>query len=85
MGYIVLHNYMLASRAFANVIPLSVIQQLDLNVTRPYKSVFGLDFRAMYTHGLIKDVVVHLVASPDISMIMDIVVVDLPPSYGMLL
>lgn len=39
----------------------------------------------MPIHGLIKDTVIHLIASPDISTIMDIVVVDLPPLYGMLL
>ena len=39
----------------------------------------------MPIHDPIKDMVVRLTASPNISTIMDIVVVDLPPSYRMLL
>ena len=61
------------------------MRQLGLNVHRPYRNVCGLDSKSMEVHGLIKDVVVQLVASTDISTIMDIGVVDLPPTYGMLL
>ena len=52
--------------------------------TTLYRNVCDLDSKAMPVHGLIKDMVVHLVASPYISTIMDILIVDLPPSYGML-
>lgn len=85
LGNDIIHICMPNSRASANVMPLSVVRQLGLEVHRPYRNVYGLDSKAMLIHGLIKDVVVHLVASPDISTIMDIVIDDLPPSYGEIL
>jgi hypothetical protein len=51
---------------------------------KPYKNICGLDSKATPMHGLIKNMVVHLINSPNISAIMDIVIVDLPPCYGML-
>lgn len=84
LGSDILHNYVLDSEASTNVMPLNVMRQLELEVHQPYRNVCGLDSRSMLVHGLIKDMVVRLAASPDISTIMDIVVIDLPPSYGML-
>lgn len=85
LGNDILHNCMLDSGASANVMPISVMKQLGLDVHRPYGNVCRLDSRSMSIHDVIKDMVVRLIASQDISIIMDIVVVDLPPSYGMLL
>ena len=43
-----------------------------------------MDSKKIEVHGLIKDLQVHLVAFPDIQ-IMDIVVIDVPDAWGMLL
>lgn len=85
VGDDIIHNCMLDSGASANVMSLSVMRQLELEVHRSYRNICGLDSKSMEVHGLIKDVVVHLVASPDISTIMNVMVVDLPATYGMLL
>ena len=85
LGSDILHNCMLDSGVSANVMPLSVMKELGLDVNRPYRNVCGLDSRSMSVHGPIKDIIVCFATSPDISTIMNIVVVDLPPSYGMLL
>ena len=81
----ILQNCIMEFGVSTNVMPLSVMEQLGLSVHRPYRNVCGLDSRSMPIHGVTKDMVVYLTTCPDISTIMDIVVVDLPPSYGMLL
>ena len=44
-----------------------------------------MDSKKIEVHGLIKDLQVHLAAFPDIQIIMDIVVIDVPDAWGMLL
>ena len=44
-----------------------------------------MDSKVVEVHGLIKDLQVHLVVFPDIQIIMDIVVIDVPNAWGMLL
>ena len=43
-----------------------------------------MDSKKMEVCGLIKDLQVHLVVYPDIQLTMDIVVVDVPDAWGML-
>ena len=85
IGDEILHNFMLDSGASTNVIPLSVMRHLGLNIHKTYRNVCGIYSNSMEVHGLIKDMVVKLVSSLDISTIVDIVVVDIPATYGMLL
>jgi hypothetical protein len=80
-----LHNAMLDSRASHNLIPKVVMDQLGLDITRPYKDLFSFDSRKVKCLGLIKDMVVYLSQIPAKNMVMDIVVVDIPPKFGMLL
>jgi len=65
--------------------PLSVMRDLGLQVTSPYGNTFGLDSKEVQVHGLIKDLKVQLNAYHDISVLMDVVVLDIPPTYGMFL
>jgi hypothetical protein len=58
---------------------------LGLNTTRPYINVCGFESRAIPTHGVIENVKAHLVWYPEIVIPMDIVVVDVPDTWGMLL
>ena len=39
----VLHNAMFDSRASHNLMPNSVMEKLDLDITRPYKDLFSFD------------------------------------------
>ena len=65
--------------------PKSVMEKLNLNITRPYKDLFSFDSSQVKCLGLIKDLCVTLVQYPAKSILMDIVVVNIPPKYDMLL
>jgi hypothetical protein len=76
---------MLDFGASTNVMSLKVMIEKGLKTTRPYINVFGIDSRAIKFCGLIKDLKVSLVAYPNISILMDIIVIDVPDAWGMLL
>jgi hypothetical protein len=61
------------------------MDQLVLDITRPYKDLFSFDSRKVKCMGLIKDLVVSLPQIPAKNMVMDVVVVDIPPKFGMFL
>jgi len=44
-----------------------------------------MDSREIKVHGIIKDLQVHLEVYPDISVFMDVVVIDVLDAWGMLL
>lgn len=81
----ILHNPMLDSGASHNLMPKSMMEKLNLEITRPYKDLFSFDSSEVQCLGLIKDLCVTLVQYPTKSILMDIVVADIPPKYGMLL
>ena len=58
---------------------------MRVDITRPYKDLFSFDLRKVECLGLIKDLVVSLSQIPVNKMVMDVVVVDIPPKFGMLL
>lgn len=80
-----LHNYMLDSGASANIMPLNIMKQLGLNITRPYKKVSGFNSTLVEVEGLIKDLKVSLAKNPNISYLMDVVVIDVPDVWRMIL
>ena len=81
----ILHNAMLDLGASHNLMPKAIMETLNLDITRPYKDLFSFDSRKVKCLGLIKDLCVTLVQYPGKSILMDIVVADIPPKYGMLL
>jgi ribonuclease HI len=76
---------MLDSGASHNLMPKAVMEKLGLEVTRPYKDLHSFDSSKVKCIGLIKDLCITLAQIPAKSMVMDIVVADIPPKYGMLL
>jgi ribonuclease HI len=80
-----LHNCMLDSGASHNVMPKAIMDKLGLEVTRPYGDLYSFDSRRVKCLGMIKDLVVNLAQIPSKSILMDVVVADIPPKYGMLL
>jgi hypothetical protein len=80
-----LNNCMLDSGASANVVSLKVMQKLGLKTTRPYGNVCGIDSKRVKVLGVCEDVEVFLIEFPHISILMDIVVIDVPDAWGMLL
>ena len=81
----ILHNTMLDTGASHNLMPKAIMETLNLDITRPYKDLFSFDSSKVQCIGLIKDMCFNLVQYPGKSMIMDVVVADIPPKYGMLL
>lgn len=80
-----LHNDMLHSGASLNLMPKMIMDNLGLNITRPYKDLFSFDSRRVRCLGLFKDLVVCLHQMTKKSIVMDAVVVDVPVKFGMLL
>jgi hypothetical protein len=61
------------------------MEQLNLWISRPYHHICAMDSRMIKVDGLIKILQVHLVAFLDILIEMDIVVIDVPNAWSMLL
>jgi hypothetical protein len=81
----VLHNYLMDSGASHNLMPKTVMEELGLEVTKAYHDLYSFDSRRVQCLGFIKDLVVSLFHLPMKSVVMDIVVADVPPKFGMLL
>ena len=75
-----LHNVMFDSSASHNLMPKIIMDSLGLDVTRPYKDIFSFDSREVKCLGLIKYLVVILHQMPEKSLVMDMVVADVPPN-----
>jgi len=76
---------MLDQGSSSNVMTKRVMERLNLRISMPYHNVCAMDSREIEVHGLIKDLQVHLDVFLDISILMDVVVIDVPYTWGMLL
>jgi hypothetical protein len=81
----VLHNCLMDSGAYHNLMPKIVMEELGLEVTKTYHGLYSFDSRKVKCLEVIKDLDVSLFQLPMKSMVMDIVVADVPPKFGMLL
>jgi hypothetical protein len=81
----VLHNCLMDSRASHNLMPKAVMDELGLEITKAYHDLYSFDSRKVKCLGVIKDLVVTLFQLPMKSVFMDIMVVGVPPKFGMLL
>ena len=80
-----LHNCMLDSGASHNLMPLSVMKELNLQITKPYRDLYSFDSKRVKCVRLIKDVVVSLAQIPTKSIVMDVVVAEILTRFGMLM
>jgi hypothetical protein len=80
-----LQNAMFDSGASHNLMPKIIMETLGLDITRPYKYLFSFHSREVKCLGLIKYLVVILHQMPEKSLIMDVVVANVPPKFFMLL
>jgi hypothetical protein len=80
-----LNNCMLDTGVGANMMSLKVMQQMGLKVTRPYRNVCGFESKAIPTHGVIENIEVQLKEFPEKTVHIDIIVVDVPNVWEMLL
>ena len=81
----VLHNAMFDSVASHNLMPKAITEKLGLDITWKYHDLYSFDSSRVRCIGLIKDLVVSLDQIPTKNVLMDVVVVDIPPRFGMLL
>jgi hypothetical protein len=80
-----LNKCMLDTSASANIMSLKVMRQVGLKVTQPYRNVCGFESKAIPTHGVVENVEVCLKEYPEKIVNIDIMVVDVPDVWGMLL
>ena len=80
-----LQNTMLDSGASHNLMPKVIVDNLGLDITRPYKDMYLFDSIKVKCIGLIKDLVVSLHQILEKNILMDVVVADVPVKVGMLL
>ena len=65
--------------------PLSIIKELNLLITKPYRDLYSFDSKRVKCVGLIKYVAVSLAQIPAKSIVMDVVVSEIKARFGMLL
>ena len=65
--------------------PKAIMDELGLDITKSYHDLCSFYSRKVKCLGLIKDLAITLSQLPMKSMMMDIVVADVPPKFGMLL
>lgn len=80
-----LHNCMFDSGTSHNLMPLLVMKQLNLQVTKPYRDLYSFDSNKVKCLWVIKDLVMSLAQIPARSLVMDVVVADIPARFEMLL
>jgi hypothetical protein len=81
----ILHNSLMDSSASHNVMPKVVMEELVLEITKPYRDLYSFESKKVKCLGLIKDLVISLAHLPMKSVVMDIVVAGIPPKFGILL
>jgi hypothetical protein len=81
----VLHNYLMDSGASHNLITKNFMDEIGLEITKTYHDLYSFDSRKVKCLGVIKDMVVTLFQLPMKSVVVDIVVVYVPPKFWMLL
>jgi hypothetical protein len=72
-------NSILYSGSSHNIMPKVFMDELGLDITRPYKDLFSFDSRKVKCFSLIKDFFVSLAQIPSNNLVMDVVVADIPP------
>jgi len=80
-----LHNYLLDSRASPNLMPKAVMDELGLEITKSYHDLSSFDSQKFKYLGMIKDLAITLTQASMKTMVMDIVVADIPPKFVCLL
>jgi len=83
-GYVV-NNYMIDTKVAITIIPKVVANEMKLYITRCIDGVIQLDSSSVYIFGSVKGVSITLNAFLNICVIQDIIIVDLPPLFGLCL
>jgi hypothetical protein len=80
-----LHNCLVYSGASSNVMPLAVCKKLGVFPLRSDNHVIQLDRTQVKVMRELKYVIIRIATHPNFVQIIDIIVVDIPEAYGILL
>jgi hypothetical protein len=80
-----LHNCLVDSGASSNVMPLPICKKLNVVPLKSDKHVIQLDITQVKVMGELKDVMIIIATYPMFLQVIDIIVVDIPEAYGILL
>jgi len=83
INQLILHNCMLDLGAKVNVMPLRVMEQLELKPSRQFNNICGMDARPVELKGIIENLNMRLVAYLEIEINMNVLVLDIPDTWGM--
>jgi hypothetical protein len=78
----VVNNLLMDSGASHNLMPKNIMDDLGLEITKTCHDLYSFDSRKVKFLGVIKDLVFTLFQLPMKSVVMDIVVDDVPLSFG---
>ena len=81
----IFHHFMLDSGASHNLMPKAIMEKLGVDITRPYHDLYSFDSGRVHCIGLIKDLVVSLKQLLTNNVLMNVVVANIPPCFGILL
>ena len=76
---------MLDFRSSHKLMPKDIMEKLGLDITRPYHDLYSFNSGRVRCIGLIKDLVVSLENILSKNVLVDVVVDDIPPCFGMFL
>ena len=85
---VALHNCLVDIGATNNIMPLAVMEALGMNCTKYYesgKSIYAIDSRQVPAYIEIKEFYVGITTAPHIITVFNIIVIYLPPMYGVVL
>ena len=71
-----------------NIMPLSIMKSIGLECIGHFKTdegIFAIDSEKVTTYGEIKDFCAWIASAPHVKTLFTIIVVDLPPTYGLVL
>jgi hypothetical protein len=80
-----LHNCLVYFGVSSNIMLLSVYKKLNVVPLKSDKHVIQLDRTQVKVIGELKDVMIRISTHPTFMQVIDIIVVDIPESYGLLL
>jgi hypothetical protein len=85
---VALHNYLVDIGTANNIMPLVVIEELGMSCTKYYETserIYAIDSRKVLVYGEIKYFYAWITTAPHIIIVFNIIVVDLPPAYGVVM
>ena len=80
-----MHNCLVDSGASSNVMPLSVRRKINGKPTPSSCKIIQLDRTTVKVVGEMKDVLIRLFADERVCQFIDIMVMDIPEVYGLIL